>query len=310
MHAQLPSKPGPLEISADFPYESRFIEVLDSKMHYIEVGEGPAVVFLHGNPTSSYLWRNVIPHVCESARCIAPDLIGMGKSDKPDLDYRFVDHRKYLNVFLDEMDLGSQVTLVIHDWGSVLGFDWAVRHEEDLLGVAFMEAIVPPAFPMPSFDAFGGPGGIFKAFRDPEQGHQLIIEQNTFVEQILPGAVARELTEEERAVYRAPYADPASRKPTLLWPRELPIGGEPVDTTRVVEGIGRWMLATETPMLHLWASPGALNGPEVAAWFVQNLNNVQSSFIGPGLHFVQEDHPELIGRTVADWRRRLLASQP
>ncbi|MEE2775490.1 MAG: haloalkane dehalogenase [Acidobacteriota bacterium] len=307
--AQLPPKPGPLEISADFPFESRFVEVLDSKMHYIEVGEGPAVVFLHGNPTSSYLWRNVIPHLADSGRCIAVDLIGMGKSEKPDIDYRYVDHRKYLDVFLDKMQLGDDVTLVIHDWGSVLGFDWASRHEDRVAGVAFMEALVPPAFPMPSIDQMGGPGGLFAAFRDPVQGQQLIIEQNVFVEQVLPGAIVRDLTEAEREAYRAPYVEPASRKPTLLWPRELPIGGDPVDTTRVVGAIGRWMLETETPMLHLWATPGALNGEAVATFFSQNLKNIQSTFLGPGLHFVQEDHPELIGRAVADWRRRLLATR-
>ena len=307
--AQLPGKPGPLEISPDFPYESRFVEVLDAKMHYVEVGEGPAVVFLHGNPTSSYLWRNIIPFLAPTGRCIAVDLIGMGKSDQPDLDYRYVDHRKYLDAFLQEMQLGDRVTLVVHDWGSVLGFDWAVRHEDRILGVAFMEALVPPAFPMPSIDAMGGAGGLFAGFRTPGRGEELILDQNVFVEMVLPGAIARPLTPAEHDFYRAPYTEREARKPTLVWPRELPIAGEPVDTTRVVEAIGRWMATTDTPMLHLWASPGALNGPEVAAWLADNVRDLQSTFVGPGLHYIQEDHPEIIGRAIADWRRRLLKAQ-
>jgi haloalkane dehalogenase len=303
--AQGPGKPPPLPISADFPFESRYAEVLGSKMHYVEQGEGDAIVFLHGNPTSSYLWRNVIPLLSDQGRCIAVDLIGMGRSDKPDLEYRYVDHRRYLDAFLEQMDLGDSVTLVIHDWGSVLGLDWASRHEDRVLGVAFMEAIVPPAFPMPSIEAMGGPGGLFAGFRDPERGRQLILEQNIFIEQVLPGAVVRPLAEDEMAYYRAPYAEPASRLPTLMWPRELPIGGQPADTVAVVEAVGRWMQQTDTPMLHLWATPGAINNEEVARYLAANVANLQSSFLGVGLHYLQEDHPELIGRTVADWRRRL-----
>lgn len=302
---QLPDKPPPLPIAAELPYRSHYVEVLGSKMHYIDEGEGSPIVFLHGNPTSAYLWRNVIPYLVEGGRCIAVDLIGMGRSDKPELDYRYVDHRKYLEIFLSQLEL-DDVTLVLHDWGTVLGFDWAIRHEDAVLGIAFMEAIVPPAFPLPSFEAMGPAGTLFRSFRDPEEGRRLILEQNLFVEQILPGAVVRELTAEEMDHYRAPYPDPQSRKPTLAWPRELPIGGEPVDTTRVVEAVGRWMTRTDVPMLHIWAKPGAINDEEVARYFVENVKDIQSTFIGRGIHYLQEDHPEVIGRAIADWRRRLL----
>src|SRR3954464_10797213 len=185
------------------------IDVHGSRMHYVEEGEGPSVLFLHGNPTSSYLWRNVIPHVSGGARCIAPDLIGMGRSDKPDIDYRFVDHARYLDGFIEALGLGD-VVLVLHDWGSGLGFHWARRHADRVRGLAFMEAILAP---VSSWDAFPeGARQMFQAFRTPEVGWDLICKQNVFVEQALPGSVVRKLSDEEMDAYRAPFPDEASRK--------------------------------------------------------------------------------------------------
>ena len=285
-------------ISAEFPFESRYIEVLGDRMHYIDEGEGEAILFLHGNPTSSYLWRNVIPFVTDNYRAIAVDLIGMGKSDKPDLEYTYQDHKRYLDAFIEALDL-RDVTLVIHDWGSVLGFDYAVEHDDNIVGIAFMESIIPPRFP--SAQAMGGALGRFRT----DAGEELILEQNQFVEQILPGSIVRELTEEEMAYYRAPYPTPESRLPTLQWPRELPAAGEPSRNVEVVTRIGGWMRGTDVPMLFLWARPGALNNEAFAEAMAEGVKNIQTQFVGAGRHFIQEDQPEMIGRTLADWRRRI-----
>ncbi|MFW6199638.1 MAG: haloalkane dehalogenase [Gemmatimonadota bacterium] len=285
-------------ISADFPYESRYVEVLGSEMHYVDEGEGEPILFLHGNPTSSYLWRNIIPHVTDDYRAIAADLIGMGKSDKPDLDYTYQDHKRYLDAFVEALDLG-ELTLVVHDWGSVLGFHYAVENPDNVVGIAFMEAIIPPAFPRD--EPLGGALGRFRS----EQGEELVLEQNQFVEAILPGSVVRELSEAEMAYYREPYPTPESRLPTLQWPRELPAAGEPARNVEVVERIGEWMQETDIPMLFFWARPGALNDETFARAMEERVDDIQIQFIGPGRHYVQEDQPEIIGRTLADWRRRI-----
>ncbi len=297
-------KPKPPKISAEFPFESKYVEILGSRMHYVDVGQGDPILFLHGNPTSSYLWRNIISHLSDQGRAIAVDLIGMGRSDQPKLDYTYADHRRYLDAFIQELGL-ENVTLVIHDWGSALGFDYASRHEDNIVGIAFMEAIVPPTVPVADYAAMGPAGAIFKAMRTPGQGEKMILEQNFFIEVILPGAVVRSLSDEEKAAYRAPYPTPESRKPTLQWPREVPIAGEPKESVELVTRIGEWMRETSLPMLHLWASPGALNPEPVAKSLVEEIENLQSSYIGTGIHYIQEDHPVMIGRTIADWRRRL-----
>lgn len=285
-------------ISADFPFESHYVDVLGSRMHYVDEGEGEPILFIHGNPTSSYLWRNIIPYVSDAYRAIAVDLIGMGKSDKPDLAYTFQDHSRYLNAFIEALGL-QDVTLVIHDWGTVLGFHYAREHEDNVRGIAFMEAIIPPAFPRE-----GPMGGALGRFRTAE-GEQLVLQQNQFVEQILPGGVARGLTDAEMAYYRAPYPTPDSRLPTLQWPRELPAAGEPARNVAVVAGVGGWMQRTSVPMLFFWARPGALNNEDFAEAMVERVRNIQTSFVGEGRHYIQEDQPEMIGRTLADWRRRI-----
>lgn len=290
------------EISAAFPYESHFVEVHGSKMHYIEQGEGDPILFLHGNPTSSYLWRNVIPHVSSLGRCIAPDLIGMGKSDKPDIEYRFVDHIHYMDGFIEALGL-KNLTLAIHDWGSGLGFYYASRHEANVKGIAFMEAILGAR---DSWDAFPEAAReLFQSFRTPDLGWELIGVKNVFVETVLPGSVVRGLTEEEMNHYREPYLEPKSRKPIWRWPNELPIEGEPKDVVKIVKGYNRWLQETDLPKLLITAQPGAIVQKDLAQWCEKNMKNLTVVDIGPGSHFIQEDNPHGIGEAIAQWRRKL-----
>jgi haloalkane dehalogenase len=288
-------------IPTDFPYDSHFVEVESSKMHYVEVGSGDPILFLHGQPTSSYLWRNILPHLAPQGRAIAPDLIGFGRSDKPDIEYRFVDHARYIDGFIEALGL-DRVTLVIHDWGSGLGFHWARRHAERVRGIAFLEAILAP---IPSWDDFPAEmRDLFKGFRSPETGRALIIDQNVFIEQVLPGSVARGLTEVEMERYREPFKDPASREPVYRWPNELPIDGEPADVTEIVGAYNAWLQETDVPKLLLHAEPGAIIRAPVVEWCKANLPELEVVHVGPGIHFLQEDNPDGIGKAVADWYRR------
>ncbi len=289
------------EISPDFPFESKYLEVHGSRMHYVEEGAGDPVLFLHGNPTSSYLWRNVIPHVSPLARCIALDLIGMGKSDKPDIEYRFFDHSKYVEGFIEALGLRN-ITFVIHDWGSALGFHYARRHEDNVKGLAFMEAIVRPL----TWDEFPEQGRqMFQAFRTPEVGENMLINQNMFVEQVLPMSILRKLTDEEMNRYREPYADPPSRKPVWRWPSELPIDGEPADVAEAARAYSEWFGKSDVPKLLLYAQPGALMRGPLLEWCRNNMRNLKALDIGAGSHFVQEDQPHAIGEAIAEWYRRL-----
>lgn len=297
------SKP---DISSDFPYESRYIDVHGSKMHYIDEGSGDPILFLHGNPTSSYLWRNVIPHLTSLGQCIAPDLIGMGRSDKPQIDYRFVDHVKYIDGFIETMGL-QNLTLVVHDWGSALGFHYAMRHENNIKGMTFMEAIL---MPWPSWDMLfphlPEVKQVFQGFRSPEVGWDMIVNKNMFIEQILPkGGVVRTLTEEEMCHYREPFGDPPSRKPIWRWPNEIPIEGKPADVTEMVYTYNRWLQQSELPKLLFYATPGALVPTPMVEWCQQSLKNLKTIHIGPGSHYLQEDNPHLIGSELATWYRGL-----
>jgi haloalkane dehalogenase len=281
------------------PLSKQYKTVLGKKMAYHEVGEGDPIVFLHGNPTSSYLWRNIIPHLSGKARCIAPDLIGQGDSDKLDDvspgTYRFVDHREYLDGLLNELDLGDHVTFVIHDWGSALGFDWANRHRDRVAGIAYMEAVVSNIL-WENFDEGGR--RVFQGFRS-SAGEEMVIEKNIFVERVLPSAVLRDLTEEEMTEYRRPFLDPQHRRPTLTWPREIPIEGEPADVVAIVEDYGQWLSSSDLPKLFINADPGSiLTGPQRE--FVRSWPN-QTEVTVSGTHFVQEDSPHEIGRAIADW---------
>jgi haloalkane dehalogenase len=297
------------DISADFPYEPHYVEVLGSRMHYIEAGSGEPILLLHGNPTWSYLWRNVIPHLSSLGRCVAPDLIGFGRSAKPDIEYRWFDHVRYLEMFIDTMGLRN-ITLVLHDQGSGLGFHYAMRHQNNVKAIAFFEAIVRP-YP---WDKFSTPEfrEIFRRFRTGGvggEGWQLIVEQNMFIEQLLPQAAGRPLTEKEMDFYREPFRNPASRLPIWRFPRETPIGGEPKDVWDAVTAYSERLQRSELPKLMLYVRPGALLTQEHVEWCQQNIKNLKSVAIGPGSHFVQESSPHRIGREIAAWYLSLPGSR-
>ena len=289
-------------ISSASSYPKKRRRVFDREMAYVEEGEGDPIVFLHGNPTSSYLWRNVIPHLQSRGRCIAPDLIGMGDSEKlPNSgpgSYRFVEHRSYLDALLEALGVRERVTLVIHDWGSGLGFDWANRHRKAVRGIAFMEAIVRPQ----GWDHWDimNMRPFLQALRS-DAGEKMVLEENFFIEKILPGAVLRTLSAEEFAEYRRPFAEPGEgRRPTLTWPREIPIEGEPADVNAIVAAYAAWLATSSVPKLFIKAEPGALLGGGA------NLDTVrkwpaQTEVTVAGVHFVQEDSPDEIGRAIASW---------
>ncbi len=277
-----------------------FVEVKGKRMAYVEMGEGDPVVFLHGNPTSSYLWRNIMPHVAGQARCLAPDLIGMGDSDKLDDpgpgSYRFVEHREYLDGFLDAVGLGGNAVFVIHDWGSALGFDWGNRHRDRTRGFCYMEALVRPV----TWEEWPEAAkAVFQGFRSPA-GEGMVLEKNVFVERVLPGSILRKITEEEMTVYRRPFAAPGEdRRPTLTWPREIPISGEPADVVEIVRAYSEWLAASDVAKLFIDAEPGAiLTGPQrefCLGWPNQTVAKVKGS------HFIQEDSPDEIGKALSDW---------
>ena len=279
------------------------IDVLDTAMHFEEAGTGDPIVLLHGNPTSSFLWRDVIPGLASEGRCLAPDLVGFGQSGKPNIEYRFVDHARYLDAWFDALDL-ENVTLVGHDWGGALGFHWASRHPERVAAIAFFETIIKPftwdEWPEAARD-------IFRGFRTPVTGEELILDQNLFVEAVLPGAVERRLTDEEMGVYRAPFTERASRAPMLQWPRELPIEGDPADVVELVESYDRWLGSSRTvPKLLLTFEPGAIVRNSVIDWCRNNVANLEIQPGGRGIHFVQEDEGPAIADAIVSWRRRVL----
>jgi len=289
-------------ISAAFPYQKQRRRVRGREMAYVEVGQGDPIVLLHGNPTSSYLWRNVLPHLQPLGRCIAPDLIGMGDSDKlPDSgpsSYRFVEHRRYLDALLEALDVRERVTFVIHDWGSALGFDWANRHREAVKGIAYMEAIVVPQR-WDHWDKFGMRPAL-QGLRS-EAGEEMVLKNNFFIEQILPKAILRTLSAEEMAEYRRPFAEPGEgRRPTLTWPRQIPIEGEPADVVAIVSASAEWLKTSNVPKLFVKAAPGGILAGGADLDFVRRLP-AQTKVTVAGIHYVQEDSPEEIGRAIAGW---------
>lgn len=291
-------------ISEELTIARHDVAVLGSRMSYLEQGQGDAVVFLHGNPTAAYLWRNVMPHVAGTHRAIAPDLIGMGHSAKPDVDYSFADHAAYLDGFIAALDL-DQITLVSHDWGAALAWDFARRHPDKVVRLAFMEGVLPPVFPQASYEAMGEEmGGMFRALQDPVQGYEMVMEGNMFVDTILPMMINRPLGETAKAEYGAPYGDVASRLPTWMWPREVPIGGEPASSVSLMEDIASFMAETEMPVLLTYAEPGVLVPPQAVPFYTDLIGDIETVFVGQGLHFIQEDQPDAIGRAIADWLRR------
>lgn len=281
------------------------IKVNGLNMAYVEEGKGRPIVFLHGNPTSSYIWRNIIPFVSDTARCIAPDLMGMGDSDKLPASgpgsYTFSQHRAFLDEFLEVMGLTEDVILVVHDWGSALGFDWAYRHPDAIRGLAYMEALVKPfnwKDQSPEFTA------AFMALRST-QGEKMILEDNLFIEQILPNFILRDLTTEEMNEYRRPYMEPGeSRRPTLTWPREIPFDGDPKTTYDIIDTYSSWLQGSKTPKLFVNAEPGVITGMGNTREFCRSFSN-QTEITIQGLHYVQEDAGNEIAMALSNWLKEL-----
>lgn len=294
--------PWPLRAApAAMPFEKTYHEVLGHQMARVDVGDGAPVVFLHGNPTSSYLWRNVIPAVLPNHRAIAPDMIGMGDSDKPALAYTYADHAAHLHGLLDDLDL-RDVVLVLHDWGGALGFDWAMQNPDRVRAIAFMETIAPPAMPFASYAAMGPLGELFQAWRTPGIGEKMILEENFFINEVLGKiGVRTPLSSEVLAHYNSYYPDAASRAPLLAWPREVPIGGQPEATTALIHRIAAFLTTSDLPKLLFHVTPGAIIPPEAVGWLQANVPNLKTLHLGPGQHFIQEDYPTEIGQGLADW---------
>jgi haloalkane dehalogenase len=275
------------------------LDVLGSTMAYRQEGdrEAPVAIFLHGNPSSSYIWRNILPLVAPVAHCIAPDLIGFGQSGKPDIEYRFADHVRYLDAFLDAAEIRSAF-VIAQDWGSALAFHLAARRPEFVRGLAFMEFIRP----MPTWNDFQ-PDQVetFKRFRTPGVGEEMILQNNAFVEGLIPAATVRKLTEEEMSVYRAPFPTPESRRPTWRFPNELPIAGEPADVYSTLESAHRALAQSSYPKLLFVGNPGGLISPAFAASFAKGLKNCRVVQLSSGIHYLQEDHPDVIGAHIKEW---------
>ncbi len=288
-------------LSAADPNPPQRVVARGVEMAYVDAGAGDPIVFLHGNPTSSYLWRNIIPHLADQGRCLAPDLAGMGDSGRtPDGSYRFVDHARHLDGWFDALGLNRNVTLVVHDWGSALGFHWAFRHQAAIKGIAYMEAIVRP---LTLAEWPGAARQIFSAMRGPA-GEAMVIEKNVFIERILPGSILRKITPEEMEHYRRPFLEPGEgRRPMLTWPRQIPIDGDPADVTAIVADYGNWLAKSNVPKLFVNAEPGAIliggQREYCRRWPNQREVTVRGS------HFLQEDSPHEIGAAIAQWRRGL-----
>lgn len=286
MNTIAPAAP-PIRATDSHPRQS--LRVLDAEMSYVDTGNGAPIVFLHGNPTSSYLWRNIIPAVQNRGRCLAPDLIGMGRSGKsPSKAYRFADHARYLDAWFDALDL-TNVTLVLHDWGSALGFHWACRHPERVRAIAYMEALVQPRL---WSDFPNGRDALFRAMRS-DKGEQMILEENFFIEAVLPKSILRKLSDAEMEAYRDPFRSSDDRLPTLVFPRELPIDGDPSDVVAAVENYGAWAAQSAVPKLFINAEPGALLTGR-SRDFCRSWPNQQEVTVR-GIHYVQEDSPAEIG---------------
>ena len=293
-----------MPISAQ-PYAARkYLDIKGKRMAYIDEGEGDAIVFQHGNPTSSYLWRNVMPHCEGLGRLIACDLIGMGDSDKLDESgpgsYSYVEQREYLHRLWHHLGIGDKVVLVLHDWGSALGFEWANHHHDRVQGIAYMEAIVTP---LTWADWPDNARRVFQGFRSPA-GEEMVLQKNIFVEGVLPNAIMRKLSDEEMAAYRKPFANPGEdRRPMLSWPRQIPIEGQPATVVKFVEDYAQWLAHSDLPKLFINADPGSILVGRQRE-FCRTWPN-QTEVTVRGTHFIQEDSPDEIGNAVADFVSRL-----
>lgn len=292
------------EISADFPFTSRFVEVKGSKIHYIDEGTGDPVLFLHGNPASNYIWRNIIPHITPEARAIAPDLIGFGKSDKPDIAYGFDDSYAYLESFIEALDL-QNITLVVQDWGSGLGFHFANTHRDRIKGIVFMEAMHREI----DFDAMAKPDKfLMRLIRAPFASWLMLGVMNSFVKRMLPDWIERDLSHAEMEAYLAPFPTIKSRKPIYVFPRDVPVQGKPPHISKAVAAYSQWLRETDLPKLFFHADPGVLIRQKDVVWIKENFANLTTVDLGSGLHFLQEDYPHEIGAALAQWYRGLNAA--
>jgi haloalkane dehalogenase len=296
------AEPAACAVTPD-PSESKFVQVLGSRMHYIETGSGETILFLHGNPVWSYTWRQVLPHVSSTARCIAPDLIGMGLSDKPNIRYTFFDHVRYVEAFIERLNL-QKYTLVLHDWGCIIGFFVAMRRERSVRGLAFMEAMLAPYRTWDDFPPELAPQ--FRQFRDPKLGYKLIVEDNVFVDQVLPAGTTVPFTEQEMSCYRQPFLSPASREVILRFVNQLPIAGQPSDVAGATGRYADWLKRTRVPKLFLWTEPGLITTKKDVEWAQRNYKNIKTSFLGNGLHFHQQEHPVEVGQEIARWHQEIL----
>jgi len=286
---------------ATFPYKSHFVIVYGSKMHYVEEGKGDPILLIHGNPSSCYMWRNVIPYLKPHGRVIALDLIGFGKSGRPHIEYRFVDHYRYLEGFINQLKLRN-VTLVLHDWGSALGFYYASQHPDNVKAMAFFEALL---MPLPKLELWPKQSGdAFRSYRTPTVGWHLIVDDNEFIEKRVQEGVLRHLSKEELDHYRAGFERPQYRKPLWRWPNELPIDGEPADVAAIQMKYLAFLGTSAVPKLLLYAKPGVLAPKPIVEWSKQNIKNVETDYVGEGLHHLQEDHPAEIGKAIAGWMDR------
>ncbi|HYL05301.1 MAG TPA: haloalkane dehalogenase [Thermoanaerobaculia bacterium] len=298
-----PAAVTPCAVTPD-PRQSKYVDVLGSRMHYIDTGgSGEPILFLHGNPVWSYIWAQVLPQVTPSARCIVPDLIGMGLSAKPPIEYTFFDQVRYVEGFIAALGL-ENYTMSLHDWGCIIGFYIAMRQEGNIRGLAFMEAMFQP---YASWDAF--PADLrpqFKAFRNPVLGPKLIIDDNAMIEDVLPASTMVPFTEREMNCYRMPFVDPSSRQPMLQFVTQIPIAGEPADVAAATGRYAVWLKQTPLPKLFPWTNPGVINSPRDVEWARRNLKNLKTSYLGKGLHFHQQEHPVELGREIARWHEALV----
>ncbi|KAL7930694.1 Alpha/Beta hydrolase protein [Trichoderma chlorosporum] len=308
MASTTPAEPE-ANVSGDFPFEFNFVDVLDGKIAYVDTGSpsdcdtGFTHVFVHGNPTSSYTWRNVMPHVMPKARCVALDLIGMGSSSKPNISYRFHEHADYLEKFMEKVIPTGKVVFVSHDWGTPLAYDWAFNHQDRLAGFVLFEFVRPFSTWEDASKQDGGKG--IKAFRSPETGRKLLIEQNAFIDKVLVNGVVRPLSETEMENYSRPFSQPSYREPVYRWPNEIPIEGQPADVNERLTKSHSWLLKADVPTLLFWADPGWVIREEQAQWYLKTLRNAKGVNVGKGLHYFNEDHPHRIGTEILNWVQKI-----
>jgi haloalkane dehalogenase len=285
-------------ISADFPFQSNFIDILDSNLHYVDEGKGTTFLFLHGNPTSSYLWRNIIPYISKDHRAIAVDLIGMGKSGKPDISYKMANHCEYIEEFIQKLEL-KNVVLVLHDWGSFIGLKYAMENEKNVKGVVLMEGILRPWESWETIPVVTR--RMFKKFFDETEGSKVIYDENFFIEKAMPYLTKRKLSKIEMDHYRKPFEVKSSRKPMLIFPRELPIAGENPENATIIKNYNKWLSKTDVPIHILWAKPGSLFRKEFIPLMRKDFPKMTDFCVGKSKHYLQEDLPDEIGSAIIDW---------